>query len=293
MKKQAKIVVGILVALIVISFAKDIIIKIAVEKGVQAVTGLPLKMKGFKIGIIRTLVDIKGLKLYNPKGYTDKVMLDMPEIYVDYHLLPIFKGKVHLQEMRIDLKEFVVVKNKNGEINLDSLKVVEDQKEKKARKKPKAEAKGKGKAPDIQIDLLELKIGKVLYKDYSRDGDPVVTEYDIGIDERYENITNLSTLISLILVKSLVGTNIARLTKVDLKGLQGSISDTLDSATKAVSETVAKAQKAAEKNLREGRESVAKAAKKAEEVSKKAGAELKKTADELKKKFKLLFGGDQ
>lgn len=293
MKKQAKIAVGILAALIVISFAKDIIIKISVEKGVQAVTGLPLKMKGFKVGIVRTLVDIKGLKLYNPKGYTDKLMLDMPEIYVDYHLLPIFKGKVHLQEMRIYLKEFVVVKNKNGEVNLDSLKVVEDQKEKKARKKPKTKTKGKGKTPDIQIDLLKLKIGKVLYKDYSKGTDPVVKEYDIGIDERYENITNLSTLISLILVKSLAGTNIARLTKIDLKGLQGSISDTLDSATKAASETVAKAQKVVEKNLRESRESVAKAAKAAKEASKKVGAELKKAADDLKKKFKLPFGGDQ
>ncbi len=125
MKKPVVAIVGIIAILVVLSFVKNVIIKASVEAGVKAVTGLPLKMGSMNVGIARTLVGIKSLKLYNPKGFQDKVMLSMPEIYVDYNLAPIFKGKIHLQEMRINLEEFLVVKNKDGKVNVDSLKVVQ------------------------------------------------------------------------------------------------------------------------------------------------------------------------
>ena len=87
----------------------------------------------------------------------------MPEIYVDYDLPAIVKGKVHLTEVRINLKEFMVVKNEKGELNLDSLNVVQEQQPRKKRAK-EPEPKEEGKEPDLQIDVLELKIGKVIYK---------------------------------------------------------------------------------------------------------------------------------
>ena len=73
--------------------------------------------------------------------------------------LPLLKKKVHLKEVRIHLNEFVIVKNKDGEVNLDKLKAVKKEPaEGTARKKetppPKAQ---QGK---MQIDLLSLKIGK-------------------------------------------------------------------------------------------------------------------------------------
>ncbi|MDB4349548.1 hypothetical protein OAA99_01180, partial [Omnitrophica bacterium] len=129
MKKPVVVIISVIAILLVLSVVKNMVVKAAVEAGVEAVTGLPLKMKSLNVGIVRTLVGIKSLTLFNPKGYPDEVMLTMPEVYVDYNLLPIFKGKVHLQEMRINLKEFAVIKNKKGEVNLDSLKVVSAQKE--------------------------------------------------------------------------------------------------------------------------------------------------------------------
>ncbi len=134
MKKPLTILVGVLSIFIVLSFVKDVLIKVSVEKGVYIATGLPLKMQGFRVGILRTLVSIKGLKLYNPKGYADKVMLDMPQIHIDYNLIPTFKGKLHFQDMRINLKEFYVIKNKDGEVNLNSLNVVKEEKEQKKKK---------------------------------------------------------------------------------------------------------------------------------------------------------------
>jgi hypothetical protein len=267
MKKILFTVAGILAVVFVLLLAKDAAIKTSVEKGVELVTGLKLRMRSFRVGLINTLVGIRNLRLYNPGGYKDSIMVDMPEIYVDYDLPAIFKGKIHLEEIRIDMNKFVVVKNERGQLNLDSLKVVQDQKEGK-----EAEAKQKGKVPEIQIDNLELKIGKVIYKDYSGGGAPSVKEFNIGLDEKYKNITNPYTLVSLIVAKALMNTTIAGLIDFDLKGLQDTISDTLLSAQKVTAETA----KEAEAAIKETTEKTVKA-----------------TTEKLKKAFKFPFGSQE
>ncbi|MDD3089550.1 MAG: hypothetical protein PHT95_06380, partial [Candidatus Omnitrophica bacterium] len=106
MKKWTNLIVGVLVLVLVVSFTKDLAIRISVEKGVEAVTGLRLKLQGLSVGIIRTMVDVKGLKLYNPTGFKDRVMIDIPRIYVDYDLPAIIKGNIHLPEVILEMTEF-------------------------------------------------------------------------------------------------------------------------------------------------------------------------------------------
>jgi len=281
MKTLLILLVGIVAVTFVLSFFKDVIIKTSVEKGVEIVTGLQMKMQSLKVGIIKTLVGIRNLRLFNPPGFKDKIMLDMPEIYIDYDLGAILKGKIHLEEMRINMNEFMVVKNEKGVLNLDSLKVVQAQQE-----GAKPGAKEKGKAPEIQIDSLELKIGKVIYKDYSQGGKPVVKEFPINLSEKYQNITNPYSLVSLIVVKALMNTTIANLTGFDLQGLQGTVSDTLASAQKVAQEAIATAQEAAV----EAQKALTQTTGKAEESVKEATETLTKTAEDLKNVFKSPFG---
>jgi len=238
MKKFFAIIIVLVVVLVVgLSFGKNMIAKSAIEKGVELVTGLQLRMGSLNIGIVNTLVGIRNLQLYNPEGFKDKVMLNMPEVFVDYDLPAVLKGIIHLNEVRIDLKEFIVVKNSDGKLNLDSLKVVKAQKEGKD-----PEEKEKGKAPDIKIDLLKLKIGKVIYKDYSKGSQPSVRAFNVNIDETHKNITNPYALVSLIVVKALARTAISNLTDFDLSGLEGTLGDTLSGAQKVATETVTKAK---------------------------------------------------
>ncbi len=241
MKKWIVIVVCALIGLLILGLVKDVVIKAAVETGAQVVTGLKLKIGSFKVGLINTLVDIKNLRILNPSGFKDKNMLNMSEIYVDYDLPAIFSGKIHLTEARINMQEFTVVKNEKGELNLDSLKVVQSQKS-----GGKPQEKSAAKIPNIQIDKLNLKIGKVFFKDYSKGVEPRVTEFNINIDEEYKNITNPYSLVNLIVVKALMNTSIAKLANFDLKGMQNSVSDTLASAQKVAAETTKKTQEAAQ-----------------------------------------------
>lgn len=239
MKRWMIIVACVLVGLLILGVAKDLIIKVAVETGTQVVTGLKLKMGSFSAGLINTVVHIKNMRVLNPAGFKDPNMLVMPEIYVAYDLPAIFGGKVHLKEVRLNMKEFTVVKNEKGQLNLDSLKVVQAEKS-----GAKPQSVSGGKAPEIQIDKLNLKIGKVYYKDYSKGGQPSVKEFNLNINEEYTNINNPYTLVSLIVVRALMNTSIANLTNFDLGGLQGSVSGTLAGAQKAVERATQTAQQA-------------------------------------------------
>ena len=231
MKKLIIIIIAILAVLLVLSFSKNMVAKSAISAGVKAMTGLKLSMRSMNVGIFRTLIDIKGLNLFNPRGFPDKLMVDMPEIYVNYDLGAFLKRKVHLKEVRLDLREFVVVKNKDGKLNLDSLKVVQAEKG-----EVPAEKKEKAAMPEFQIDVLKLKIGKVVYKDYSQGTPPMVKEYNININEQYTNITDPHSLASLIMVRALMNTAISNLANFDLGPLQANVSETLNQATKAATE---------------------------------------------------------
>ncbi len=276
MKKILVMAVSILVVLTLVLLAtKDTVAKIAVENIVKTVTGLDLSVKDLNIGLVRTLIRIKDLKLFNPQDFDDKLMLDMPEIFVDYDPSSIFSGKVHLSEVRLNLREFTVVKNRDGKLNLDALKAGKTGKG--AEKTGAGEA---GKMPDMRIDNLELVIGKAVYKDYSKGGEPFVQEFNIDLNERYQDITDAQKLVSLIVVKALAGTTIAKLANFDLSGFQSTVKDTLSTAER----TIAAAAVGMQGTLAQTTQTTQEAVKDTAQV-------LKNTTDSLKSIIKVPFGG--
>ena len=227
-KGKLNILIIVVAVIAVLVLAKDIFIKIGVETAVKSVTGLPLKIDSLHLGISSSLIDIKGLKVYNPAGFEKEPMVNIPTIFVDYRLGSILKGKIEVNDMKLHLSEFVIVKNSKGEVNLDYLKTLQ----KPAAAKEGAPAqKAPAKDMEMQIDNLALKVDKVIYKDYSKGGEPSVKEFKIGIDQTYKDIKNLNAVISIIVVRSLAQTTIANLAGLDLTGVTGAVSDTLKGAT--------------------------------------------------------------
>jgi hypothetical protein len=280
MKKLLTVLAVVVVAVFALSLAKDVIIKAAIEKGVDAVTGLRLSIGSIHVGILKNVVDIKNLRLANPSGFPDPTMIDMPEIYVDYDLKAIMGGTVHLRQARLALKELVVVRNKGGQLNLNSLKSIKTPAQTKAG--PQAAV---GKAPKMRIDLLALSIGKVVYKDYSFGAAPIVKEFNIDFNETYTNIDDPVTLVNLIVVKALMKTNIASLANFDLGSLQGSVGASLANAQRTAMAAVANMQGAAA--------SAQGAVKSATEQAKAVQEQAKQTADAMKDLFKNPFGSDK
>jgi uncharacterized protein involved in outer membrane biogenesis len=148
-------------------------------------------------------VRIRGFKLYNPQGFPQGVILDIPEISVDYDLSAILKKKLHLYSVVINLNEVGIVKDKEKRLNVDSLKVAH------SKKKPKEKEGEPSEKILMQIDKLTLSIGKVVYKDFADDEIPTVLVYNLGIEDRsYENLTSAEQLVALMLLESLEPTAI-------------------------------------------------------------------------------------
>lgn len=239
--KKFLLTVLILVVLLAVSLVlfKNQIAKAAVEMGSKIVLGLDLKMQGLDVGFPDTFIKVDGLKVYNPKGFKDPILMDMTEFYVDYDLPSIMKGKIYLPELRIFLKEFGVVRNENGALNINSIKAVQKQQQSTAAQQAPA-GTAKPSEPvsplNLQIDRFQLYIGKVTFKDYST-GRAIVQEFPLNLNEQYTDITNPNKLVSLIVAKVMMNTPLAMLTGFNVKALTGGMNDILSSSTKLAQQT--------------------------------------------------------
>ena len=232
MKRLIPVIAVVVAALVVLMVGKNVLAKTIVVGGVRAITGLKLSIDDLDVGLLDTTVRVNGLKLYNPAGFPEPVMIDLPELYVDYDPTALLKGAVHLEEVRLNLREFVVIRNAQGALNLDALKPVQQTKaatgEPAKTAPPKATNDQQG--PRVRVDALELSVGKVIYKDYTGGGKPKVQEFLINIKEHYKGINNPYALGSLIVSRALMQTAVARLANVDVAGMQAAAQSQLNQA---------------------------------------------------------------
>jgi len=261
-----KILLVIVVLIAGLWLTKNLLAKAAVTNVVHAITGLRLEIKEMKIGVVNTRIGIVGLRVMNPEGFEDPVMIDVPEIDVDYDLAAFFKGAAHLELMRLNLAELTVVRNQQGQLNLNALNAIKASQGKPVPPKDQKTAK----AMPFQIDLLDLNIGRVVYKDYSQGPSAKEQVFPININERFEHITDPYAFAGLIISRALTRTSIARLANFDLSSLQSL-------ATSAAGDIVNSAVNRATKGLGQG-------------ASGAAGEAVKETSDALKK---LLPGGNR
>jgi hypothetical protein len=113
--------------------------------------------------------------MYNPSGFPEGIFLFCPKINVIYDPATLFKQKRHFLLMEIELKEMGLTKNKEGKLNVDSLKIVQQS--------------NYSPLIPMQIDLLTVSIGKIVYKDYSVGTEPSVRVYDVNSHKSYKSIS--------------------------------------------------------------------------------------------------------
>jgi uncharacterized protein involved in outer membrane biogenesis len=215
MKVLFRLVIVLGIVIVVLIVGRNHIVKFAVEKGAEMSMGLPLKIQSVDVGLKNTRFGIAELTIYNPKGFPEEMMFYAPEILVDYDLNAMLKGKVHLEDVRLNFDRLVIVKNEKGLTNIEALrpKANESSPEKVEEKSKKEEGK---KAPDIRIDHLSVKVGKVIYKDDSKGGEPIVKEYNVNFSEELNDIGNRNMAWIIMLVTQKVLTQSALRSLVDV-----------------------------------------------------------------------------
>lgn len=238
MKILGKLIGLLIVTLIVLVLARNVVVKAVVENGVKVATGMPLSMGKLDLNFQKSFVDLENLVVKNPSGFDETELVDIPKIYVSYNLSDILKGKVHLVNIEFDMRQFTVVKNEKGELNLDRLKALQGTQQaptQTSRQEPKAPAK----AVPVQIDTMRLKIGKVVYMDYSG-ASPSTKEFLINLDQSFQNITDLNSVVRLIVLKAMMSSGISNLVNFDIGGLEGSLTGAFNSSSELAAQAAAK-----------------------------------------------------
>jgi hypothetical protein len=192
MKKRLILIVAAVVIIAVFCVVRDLVIKNVVAAMAGDVIGAPVQIDGFSLSLIRQSVKISGLRIYNPPGFPPDILVDIPLTSVSCDVIALARGKIHLREVTLDLKEICLVKNKERKLNVDELKIVE-----------KVKAMKPVKQMPMQLDVVQLHIGRVVNKDYSVNGAPAVAVHEVNIRKAYKNITSAQQLAALIIAEPL------------------------------------------------------------------------------------------
>jgi hypothetical protein len=186
--KKFLIVLGIVViSLVAVKILKDLIIKSVATAEASSITGAPVHMDGFSMNIFSSTIHITGFKMYNPGGFPEGMLVSCPKINVIFDRASLFTQKPHLLLVDVELKEMVLTKNKEGKLSVDSLKIVHP---------PKSSA-----PVHMQIDLLNLSIGKIIYEDYTAGTQPSVRVFDVNRQKSYKSIPTAQQLALLVLAE--------------------------------------------------------------------------------------------
>jgi len=184
--KKFLMVLGIaVIALMCILFFKDQMIKYVVTSTASNITGAPVHIDGLSMNFFSSTVHITGFKMFNPSGFPKGLLVSCPNINVVFDRSSLFNYKPHFSLVEVDIKEMVLTKNKEGKLNVDALKIVHPPKS----SQPVA----------LKIDLLNLSIGKIVYKDYTLGVKPGVRVFDVNRHQSYKSIPSAQQLALLVL----------------------------------------------------------------------------------------------
>jgi hypothetical protein len=186
MKKALGWIAAALVVLVFTLFlARNVIARKSVEYGAKKITGFPLTIGSVDLKLFSSKLDVHDLKLMNPPEFQEKMFVDMPELYVDYRLPSMFSRVPHVNDMLINIKQLVIVKNKTDS-NVQKLKGV-------------LLPPGSTSSTKYAVDKLRIHVGTVTIKDYSR-AKPSDRDITLNLDRTYNNITDSTDISRLVLL---------------------------------------------------------------------------------------------
>lgn len=145
----------------------------------EAAIGVPVKVGKFHLDLFSSEVGIYGLKIKNPKGFSEPTLASVPEVFLHLDVPSFFQNRVHVPEIRLNLDEITVERNSSGAVNLMELGAV---KHTRRQDVPPSPAEGPAapvpsgppspstqtqpaKPPSVQIDTVILNLGRARYVD--------------------------------------------------------------------------------------------------------------------------------
>jgi len=112
-------VLAVLLGLAVLGLVfRDPILKLAARKRVQASTGMRVEIAKLKTGLRTAAIQIKGFKLHNYPEFGDSVLLDAPELLVEFDSELAAQGKLRFKQLQVNLAELNIIRDAAGRWNI-------------------------------------------------------------------------------------------------------------------------------------------------------------------------------
>lgn len=207
-KKRIKSILVIILILVSISiFSRNILCRLLIEKFAARTTGLKLSIESFNLNILDNSLSMRGVTLFNPPDFKNRVLGKAKEIFIIYDLLAFLSGVIHLPVVKAEIDEINIIRNKDNNFNISAFK----------RKKSNAETPEKIKMTDViqqksirpglkkqlrfLVGKLEFSIRKVTFMDHKAGrGQQALIIFKAKAKEPlvFKNISNLSHVIDRI-----------------------------------------------------------------------------------------------
>lgn len=167
---------------------KDQLLRMAVTAVISKTIGTRVDLGSLSLDPVGSRVRIQDLKIHNPLGFPKGVLADIPDIQINYAGSDFRHRKLHLQRVEVKVKEVVSIKDRNGNFNVDALRISE---------------------LPIPIDTLVVSIERVVSIDEAQGPKPLVEVYPVNIKEAvYEHLPSADQIVTVIIVQSLQSTAI-------------------------------------------------------------------------------------
>lgn len=214
--KALKPILILIVVVAVLAFAKDLIIQQATTRILGRALNVPVHIGKFNLSVLSSKVDIRNIRIENPPAFKDRTLLSVPRVSVTADLGSMLTDEIHLREAVLDVEQVVVIRNADGQLNLDALN------RSGAAAQPSAQSDRPAKR--LKIDVLTLSLGEVIYKDYTKSPEPRAQVFSLGIKDRtYHNVTDPKTIASLIAFEAIKNSALSQIANLDLQQLQNAI----------------------------------------------------------------------
>ncbi len=106
------------VLLVALLLGKDPLGKEIIRYQLRARTGLEAAVGRVSVGIFSPVVDVERLRIYNSAEFGGALLLDAPEVHVEYDRPSLLNNRLRLKLVRLRIAELNVVRSGAGRTNL-------------------------------------------------------------------------------------------------------------------------------------------------------------------------------
>lgn len=197
MKLRSKILLALAIVVAALLLGRNLILKAGIPAALKSALGLELSIGRMHVGLFESRIRIEDLRVQNPPGFGTEPLAVVPLIDVDYELGSLLSNRIHCTAIQVEVQEVRVVKDAQGEVNLNHLTAVGGEKPAEGEKAP-------SEPVQMQIDRLTLTVGRVSYTTLKRDGTESTKTMEIGLDhEVFENLRSPKEVVRVVILRVL------------------------------------------------------------------------------------------